>query len=142
MNWVLLAPITAVISILFGGWLFYKVYQAPTGTEAAARVQRAIAEGANAYLQILYVALVVVAAVLAIVLVFLFNIWTALAYVLGALCSALAGYFGMQVALMANAKSATAAQGGLAKAFPVAFNAGGVMGMAVVGMAVLGMGVL
>ena len=67
-NWVIFAPITAVISILFGGWLFYKVYQAPTGTEAAARVQRAIAEGANAYLRILYIALVVVSAILAIVL--------------------------------------------------------------------------
>ena len=58
------------------------------------------------------------------------------------LCSAVAGYFGMQVALMANAKTATAAKDGLAKAFPIAFNAGGVMGMAVVGLAVLGMSVL
>ena len=125
MDWVILAPIAAVVSILFGGYLFYRVYQAPVGTEAAAKVQRAISEGANAYLRTLYLALVVVAAILAIVLVFLFDIWTALAYVFGALCSALAGYFGMQVALMANAKSATAAKGGLAKAFPLAFSAGG-----------------
>jgi K(+)-stimulated pyrophosphate-energized sodium pump len=48
----------------------------------------------------------------------------------------------MQVALMANAKSATAAQEGLTKAFPLAFSAGGVMGMAVVGLAALGMSVL
>jgi K(+)-stimulated pyrophosphate-energized sodium pump len=142
MDWVLAAPIAAVVSILFGGFLFYRVYQSPTGTEAAVRVQRAIAEGANAYLQILYTALVVVSAILALVLVFLFGWETALAYVLGALCSALAGYFGMQVALLANAKSATAAQGGLTKAFPVAFNAGGVMGMAVVGLAALGMSVI
>ena len=142
MDWVILAPIAAVVSILFGGYLFYRVYQAPVGTEAAAKVQRAISEGANAYLRTLYLALVVVAAILAIVLVFLFDIWTALAYVFGALCSALAGYFGMQVALMANAKSATAAKGGLAKAFPLAFSAGGVMGMAVVGLAALGMSVL
>jgi K(+)-stimulated pyrophosphate-energized sodium pump len=142
MDWVILAPIAAVLSILFGGYLFYKVYQSPTGTEAAAKVQRAIAEGANAYLKTLYIALVVVAAVLSIVLLFLFGPWTALAFVFGAFCSAVAGYFGMQVALMANAKSATAAKEGLTKAFPVAFNAGGVMGMAVVGLAVLGMSVL
>jgi len=142
MDWVILAPIAAVVSILFGGYLFYRVYQAPTGTQQAARVQRAIAEGANAYLGTLYLALVVVAGILALVLIFLFGIWTALAYVFGALCSALAGYFGMQVALMANARSATAAEGGLAKAFPLAFSAGGVMGMAVVGLAVLGMSVL
>jgi K(+)-stimulated pyrophosphate-energized sodium pump len=142
MNWVILAPIAAVVSILFGGYLFYRVYQAPIGTPAAARVQKAIAQGANAYLRTLYLALVVVAAVLALVLVFLFDIWTALAYILGAVSSALAGYFGMQVALMANAKSATAAKEGLTKAFPLAFSAGGVMGMAVVGLAVLGMSVL
>jgi K(+)-stimulated pyrophosphate-energized sodium pump len=142
MNWVILAPIAAVLSILFGGYLFYKVYQSPTGTEQAAKVSRAIADGANAYLKTLYIALVVVSTILSLVLIFLFGIWTALAFVFGALCSALAGYFGMQVALMANAKSATAAEGGLTKAFPIAFNAGGVMGMAVVGLAVLGMSVL
>lgn len=142
MDWVILAPIAAVLSIIFGGYLFYRVSQAPTGTEKVVKVQRAIAEGANAYLKTLYLALVVVAAVLSIVLILLFGIWTAVAYVLGAACSALAGYFGMQVALQANAKSATAAQGGLTKAFPVAFNAGGVMGMAVVGLAVLGMSVI
>ncbi len=142
MDWVILAPIAAVLSILFGGYLFYKVYQSPTGTEAAAKVQRAIAEGANAYLKTLYLALVVVAAILSLVLLLLFDLWTALAFVFGAFCSAVAGYFGMQVALMANAKSATAANEGLTKAFPVAFNAGGVMGMAVVGLAVLGMSVL
>jgi len=142
MDWVFLAPIAAVVSILFGGYLFYRVYQAPTGTEKAVRVSRAIAEGANAYLKILYTALVVVALVFSIVLLFLFNIWTAVAYVFGAACSALAGFFGMQVALMANAKSATAAKDGLSAAFSVAFNAGGVMGMAVVGLAVLGMSVI
>jgi K(+)-stimulated pyrophosphate-energized sodium pump len=142
MDWVILAPIAAVVSILFGGYLFYRVYQAPIGTPEAARVQQAIAQGANAYLRTLYLALVVVAAVLAVVLIFLFDFWTALAYILGALSSALAGYFGMQVALMANAKSATAAKDGLTKAFPLAFSAGGVMGMAVVGLAALGMSIL
>jgi len=142
MDWVFLAPISAAISILFGGYLFYHVYQAPSGTEKAVRVQRAITEGANAYLKILYTALVFVALILSLILVSLFGIWTAVAYVFGALCSALAGFLGMQVALMANAKSATAAEHGLTKAFPVAFTAGGVMGMAVVGLAVLGMSVI
>ncbi len=142
MEWVFLAPIMAVISILFGGYLFYRVQQAPVGSEKAAKVQQAITEGANAYLKILYLALVAVSVVLAVVLIFLFDIWMAVAYILGATCSAIAGYFGMQVALMANARTATAAKDGLSKAFPIAFNAGGVMGMAVVGLAVLGMSVL
>ncbi|MBN1933748.1 MAG: sodium-translocating pyrophosphatase [Anaerolineae bacterium] len=142
MDWVILTPISAVVSILVGGFLFYRVNNAPTGSEKAAKVSNAIREGANAYLKVLYTALVIVATVLAIVLIFLFGIWTAVAFVLGAMCSALAGYFGMQVALMANAKSATAAEKGLSPAFAVAFSAGGVMGMAVVGLAVLGMGII
>ena len=142
MDWLFLAPIAAVASILFGAYLFYQVRQAPVGSEKAAKVSAAITEGANAYLKILYTALVVIAAILAILLAFLFNLGMALAFVLGAACSAVAGYFGMQVALMANARTATAAKDGLAKAFPIAFNAGGVMGMAVVGLAVLGMSVL
>jgi K(+)-stimulated pyrophosphate-energized sodium pump len=142
MDWVILAPISAVVSILFGAFLFYHVYRAPVGSERAVQAQRAITEGANAYLRILYTALVIVAVLIAILLFFLFSIWIAVAYVFGALCSALAGFAGMQVALMANAKSATAAQGGLSKAFPIAFDGGGVMGMAVVGLAVLGMSVI
>jgi K(+)-stimulated pyrophosphate-energized sodium pump len=142
MNWVFLAPIAAVISILFGGWLFLRVQKAPLGSEKTAEVTAAIAEGANAYLRVLYIALVVVAAILAILLIFLFGWQTALAFVFGATCSAVAGYFGMQVALMANGRSANAAKEGLSKAFPIAFNAGGVMGMAVVGLAVLGMSVI
>ena len=142
MNWVILAPIAAVISILFGGWLFLRVQKAPIGSEKTAEVTAAIAEGANAYLRVLYVALVIVAAVLAILLIFLFGWQMALAFVFGATCSAVAGYFGMQVALMANGRSATAAKQGLSAAFPIAFNAGGVMGMAVVGLAVLGMSVI
>jgi K(+)-stimulated pyrophosphate-energized sodium pump len=142
MNWVILAPIAAVISILFGLWLFMRVRAAPLGSKKTAEVTAAIAEGANAYLRVLYVALVVVAAILAVLLVILFTWQMALAFVFGATCSAVAGYFGMQVALMANGRSANAAKEGLSKAFPIAFNAGGVMGMAVVGLAVLGMSVL
>ena len=61
MDWVFLTPISAVISILVGGFLFYRVNSAPTGTEKAAKVSNAIREGANAYLKVLYTALVVVA---------------------------------------------------------------------------------
>jgi K(+)-stimulated pyrophosphate-energized sodium pump len=142
MNWVFLAPIAAVISILFGGWLFLRVQKAPIGSERTAEVTAAIAEGANAYLRVLYIALVIIAAILAVLLIFLFGWKMALAFIFGATCSAVAGYFGMQVALMANGRSATAAKEGLSKAFPIAFNAGGVMGMAVVGLAVLGMSVI
>ena len=143
MDWVILTPISAIISILAGGYLYNVVRKAPTGTEKAAKVSKAIREGANAYLKVLYTALSVVVVILALVILIPFDKkWMALTYILGAGSSALAGYFGMQVATIANAKSATAAEKGLAKAFSVAFSAGSVMGMSVVGLAVLGMGLV
>jgi len=66
----------------------------------------------------------------------------AVAYVFGSICSALAGYLGMTVALKANVKSAFAAKQGLNKAFPIAFRGGAVMGLAVVGLALLGISVV
>ena len=66
----------------------------------------------------------------------------AIAYVIGSICSALSGFLGMRVALRANSRTAWAAQKGLQEAFPVAFYAGGVMGLSVVGLALLGMSVI
>ena len=96
MDWVILTPISAIVSILAGGYLFYQVQKSPTGTKEAARVSKAINEGANAYLRVLYTALVIVAVILSIVLVLVFQrIWMAVAYILGAMSSAVAGYVGM-----------------------------------------------
>jgi len=70
------------------------------------------------------------------------NLSLALAYGFGAFCSALAGYFGMDVATKANAKAAYAARGGLSKAFPIGFRGGAVMGLAVVGFSLLGISIV
>lgn len=64
----------------------------------------------------------------------------ALSFVLGAFCSALAGYFGMRTATLANTRTAAAARGGLNTALQVAFAGGSVMGLSVVGLALLGLG--
>src|SRR5690606_4124401 len=66
----------------------------------------------------------------------------ALSFVLGALCSALSGWFGMRVATGANVRTTAAARTGLDGALRVAFSGGTVMGMSVVGLAVVGLGVL
>jgi K(+)-stimulated pyrophosphate-energized sodium pump len=63
----------------------------------------------------------------------------AVAFFAGAVCSAIAGYLGMSIAVEANVRSATAAQVSLREAFQVAFHAGSVMGLAMVGLAIVGM---
>jgi K(+)-stimulated pyrophosphate-energized sodium pump len=66
----------------------------------------------------------------------------AVAFLAGSLCSALAGYMGMSIAVEANVRSATAARDSLSRAFKVAFYAGSVLGLAMVGLAVVGMSVI
>ena len=64
----------------------------------------------------------------------------ALSFVVGAICSGLAGFFGMRVATAANVRTTAAARDGLAKALDVSFAGGTVMGMSVVGLGVTGLG--
>ena len=64
----------------------------------------------------------------------------AVAFVVGAICSALAGYLGMKVATKANVRTANAAQDSLGKALEIAFAGGSVMGLGVVGLGILGLG--
>jgi K(+)-stimulated pyrophosphate-energized sodium pump len=68
--------------------------------------------------------------------------WTAIAYLAGAIGSALAGYIGMNIAVRGNTRTATAAESGLNAALRVAFNSGAVMGLTVVGIGIVGVTVL
>jgi len=102
----------------------------------------AIQEGAKAFLKVEFKYLAVFVVVVAAVLAIFLDPIMAVAYVFGSVCSALAGFLGMTVALKANVKSAHAAKQGLNKAFPIAFRGGAVMGLAVVGLALLGLSVV
>ncbi len=152
-TWII-APVSAAISILAGLYLYHYINKQDSGTEKMREVSAAIKEGANAFLKreytILAVFVFIVATAIGILLpepVWLSgdpiqNLTLSLAYLFGAFCSALAGYFGMTVATAANAKTASAAQEGLNKAFPIGFRGGAVMGLSVVGFSLLGVGVV
>ncbi len=146
-----------LLSVGVAVWLYRWVRRQDPGSERAKEVASWIREGARTYLRRLYVALTLVALGMGFIIavVFAFDIehlgtkavtvapgrgfGMAVAFVAGALCSAVAGYMGMSIAVEANVRSATAAQESLSSAFKVAFYAGSVMGLAMVGLAVVGM---
>ena len=159
-TWLYISIIASLISIGVAVFLYFWVKRQDPGTEKAQEVASWIREGAQTYLKRLYIALTIVALILALIIwiVFSFNladvaagqapiqpmngIRMAIAFISGAVCSAIAGYMGMGIAVEANVRTATAANESLNKAFKLSFYAGSVMGLAMVGLAVLGMTVI
>jgi K(+)-stimulated pyrophosphate-energized sodium pump len=157
--WIYIGIVAGLISIGVAIFLFYWVKRQDPGSPRAQQVASWIRDGARSYLKRLYTALTLVAVVLGIILAVIFSLHLgeadnavkfdianggkmAGAFVFGALCSALAGYMGMGVAVEANVRTATAAKESLNKAFRLSFYAGSVMGLAMVGLAVIGMSVI
>ncbi len=138
IDWTI-APITASVSILVAIYLYFYVNKQSSGTDKMKEIAGAIQEGARAFLKVEFKYLAAFVAVVAAVLAIFLDPIMAVAYVFGSICSAVAGYLGMAVALKANVKSAFAAKQGLNKAFPIAFRGGAVMGLAVVELALLGL---
>ena len=147
-------PIFGVIGLAFTFWKAKWVEQQDPGDEKMVRIADSIAEGAMSFLKAEYSVLAIFVVVVAGLLG-----WAgatqvdaagnptsspllALSFVLGAFCSALAGYIGMKVATKANVRTTNAAKASLGTALEVAFAGGSVMGMGVVGLGVLGLGVL
>ena len=139
--WIL-APISAIASIIAGGLLYNYVSKQDSGTEKMKEIAAAIKEGADAFLKREYMVLAYFVAVVAVALAIFINPIMAPTYIFGSVCSGLAGFFGMQVALKANVRTANAAREGLNRAFPIAFRGGAVMGLSVVGMGLLGISIV
>jgi len=143
MEWLIIAPIAGLISIAFAVYLYFYVTKQDSGNPRMQEISMAISEGANAYLKRQNKTLAVFVIVIAIVLgIALKSYQMAMAYVIGSIFSALAGYFGLNVAVRANVRTSNAAGKGLNKAFPIAFYGGAVMGLSVVGLALLGVSAL
>ncbi len=142
-NLAILAPVLGVLALLFAAYLSKKVSSQDAGTDRMKEIAAFIHEGAQAFLMAEYKILIVFVAVLFVLIGFGISWPTALAFLLGALFSTIAGYCGMNVATKANVRTAAAAKdSGMNKALSVAFSGGAVMGMCVVGLGLLGCGIV
>ncbi len=132
-----------LLALLFAWWKASWINRQDPGTVRMREIGAAVREGAMAFLGKEYRVLAVFVAAVAVLLYF-GNLrdnaqLTALSFVVGACCSALAGYFGMRVATAANMRTTHAARTSLTEALGVAFSGGAVMGMCVVGLGILGL---
>ncbi|WP_035268549.1 sodium-translocating pyrophosphatase [Desulfitibacter alkalitolerans] len=146
-----LAPIAGVLALVFAYVLINRINNADPGTDTMKEIAAAIQEGAMAFLKRQYTTLIVFVIILAVLIVVAGYMTpgadslqpaTALAFIIGALCSGVAGYIGMSVATKANVRTANAARTSANQALGVAFSGGAVMGMAVVGLGLLGLGIV
>ena len=138
-----LVPVCGLVALLFALFTARYIGKKDAGTAKMKEIADAIATGARAFLFAEYRILIVFAVVLFLVIGLVINWLTAVCFVLGALFSTLAGFFGMTVATKANVRTANAArERGMNKALKIAFSGGAVMGLSVVGLGVIGVGLI
>jgi len=144
MDPMVIAVISGILGLIFAFFLALYVLKSDEGSERMREISAAIQEGATAFLGREYQILAIFVVVVAIVLGFIPSLgWlVSLSFVFGAICSALAGFIGMNIAVRSNARTAAAAEKSLNHGLRVSFRGGGVMGMCVVGIGILGLSVL
>ena len=142
LSWV--APIAAAVGLVVAFILASWISKQEEGTDRMKEIAGYIHEGAMAFLKREYRTMIIVIIVLFLAIGFLLHNWIeACLYVIGALFSVLAGYFGMSVATKGNVRTANAAMtSGMPKALAVAFRSGAVMGLCVSGLGLLGVGAI
>ena len=109
---IYLAPVVGVIALIFALFLSKKVSREDEGTDRMKEIAAAISDGAHAFLTAEYKILVIFIIVLFVLIALGIGVKSGIAFVLGTLCSILAGYFGMSVATKANVRTANAARTG------------------------------
>src|ERR671911_326461 len=149
--------VISFLSLGFAVFLARHVIQRDTGTQKMQEISDAIKEGAEAFLSRQNRTIILMSAILAAVIFFLYAyvrapspadpvspvqmaFWTTFAFVLGALCSVIAGYIGMWVSIRANIRTAAAVRSSLNEGLRIALRGGAVSGLFVVAMSLLGVG--
>ncbi len=136
-----LALLSALAALVLAAFFFQNVKKADPGNERMVFLMTEIQKGAKAFLKQEYTWVAGFVVVMAVLIAIFVVPLGAVSYILGAVLSAGAGYVGMTVATMANARTTKAAMEGPHKALPLAFRGGAVMGFTVAGLGLLGLSV-
>ncbi|MGB2584098.1 MAG: sodium-translocating pyrophosphatase [Dehalococcoidia bacterium] len=145
MNLEMIPVILAgLLALAFAGYLVLYILRQDIGSDKVKDIASAIQEGARAFLHNEFRALAVVTIIMTVVFATVLEPkpWVGIAYLVGTLASAAAGYLGMSIAVRANARTATAATSSWARALRIAFSGGAVMGFCLVGLGLLGLSVI
>ncbi len=138
MSMIDLILLCGAASLLYGIFTGYAILKAPAGSDKMREIAAAIQEGARAYLNRQYLTIGAVGIVICALLSYQLGTYVGIGFAIGAICSGIAGYIGMNISVRANVRTAEAAKSGLKKALSIAFRSGAVTGMLVVGLGILG----
>ena len=147
MELVWVVPAAGLLGVLFAAWLAWDVLRRDQGTPQMQEVASMIFEGANAFMRRQYGTIAMISVVVAVVVGLLvgyfdedveIGVLTAIAFLIGAFCSALSGFIGMYVAVRANVRTASAATRSLREAIAVSLRGGAVSGFLIVALSLLG----
>jgi len=145
MDLSMIVPIVGLAALIFAVYLYFTIKKQSTGNEKMQELSNSIREGAMAFLKSEYKVLVVFVIVIAALLFLAYYIpgsgmdWgLGVAFIVGAIFSAVSGNIGLRTATMANVRTAEGTKKSLSKGLSIAFSSGAVMGMCVVGLGMLG----
>ncbi len=139
-NGITFAIACGSVSLLFAIWLIKSLLSIPSGTEKMQFIANAIEQGAKAYLSRQLISISTIGVIIAALVLWKKDAPTAVGFVVGAVCSLVAGFIGMRIAVKANVRTAQGARESRKKALVAAFSGGAVTGLLVVGLALISTG--
>ena len=143
MNISILPPLLGLLGLVAAFVVYLLVMKYPDGEDKVKKIGDQIHTGALAFMKTEYKYLLIFISVLVVLVWFALGVYSAVAVIVGAACSSLAGFIGMYAATKANVRTATAAQkDGPAAALSVSFYGGSVMGLCVAALGLIGLGAL
>lgn len=140
MDLSVIIPVSGGVTVIVLIYLVWYIFQADRGDPTMQEISQAIKEGAMAFLKRQYTTILVLSVIVALILGLITHgsLHTPLSFMIGALCSALAGFIGMYVSVNANLRTASAARRSLNAALKISFRGGAVTGLAVTALSLLG----